>query len=705
MRQAPYCLHITYLAALFVLNALAQSDTEESALLDFAYQLDNFQDLVSSPHWHGWGKDTNVLCPSRQITTYREQLCEPSYPGSIDPNGQSWTGITCTPDGKVLCLSLPGWGLQGNTSALEQLQSLSSLQHVNLANNSLTGTLPASLSAIFRTHNHGAFPTISVVHLSNNSITGTLPSQWGEPRSGWGITLERMYLDNNQLTGNLPQLWSDSNSLSSLERLDLFNNQLTGPVEWDARHLPKLGTLVLSPGNAFCGNVPRTLEGVVRSVVGVQDGQEPQLKVTHFLKPCPNHMMGSTGVSEYAFVTGLVPAVVVIFVAAALLVLRLSTCRRNQKAQFITNGWSSNTIISASHVHRGTTDDLSGISAKPQNSLSASNILDSCTTCQLTSTSAPPTTGHTTHTEFCTALGTFGTEHCRCLLSLSQLQAEGTFRLIPAPLWQEVAIPADRVCIAQTSAGQDWMLGQGSYSKVFKGAMDGVHDVAVKVFSAPSSAHDMEVLHTEIAVLRSCNSSNIVQFHGVCSKQDNVWVVMELLEQGSLYNSLERSKRRCMWYHRGASIALDIAKGVYYLHSHNIMHLDLKSPNILLAADYSAKIADVGLSRIFTTQSMPVAMEVGTFHWMAPELLSVGKCTEKADIFSFGVVLYEILTGARPIRGRMKSVKVPRHCPLPIFHLMNRCLSEQPEERPSAADLVQIIAANLPQKSELARRQ
>lgn len=86
--------------------------------------------------------------------------------------------------------------------------------------------------------------------------------------------------------------------------------------------------------------------------------------------------------------------------------------------------------------------------------------------------------------------------------------------------------------------------------QVFKGAMDGVHDVAVKVFSAPSSAHDMEVLHTEIAVLRSCNSSNIVQFHGVCSKQDNVWVVMELLEQGSLYNSLERSKRRCMWYHR-----------------------------------------------------------------------------------------------------------------------------------------------------------
>ncbi|KAL0042304.1 hypothetical protein WJX77_008678 [Trebouxia sp. C0004] len=63
---------------------------------------------------------------------------------------------------------------------------------------------------------------------------------------------------------------------------------------------------------------------------------------------------------------------------------------------------------------------------------------------------------------------------------------------------------------------------------------------------------------------------------------------------------------------------------------------------------------------------------------MAPELMSVGNYTEKPDIFSFGVVLYEILTGERPIRGRMKAVKVPCHCPLAIFHLMNRWVSEHP---------------------------
>ena len=175
-------------------------------------------------------------------------------------------------------------------------------------------------------------PPSALSNLSNNSFSGTLPSEWGKPYTGWGPTLERLYLDNNQLTGELPQLWSNSNSLWSLERVDLFNNQLTGPVDWDARHLPKLGKLVLSPGecaefhflyplfshhpaampysrslgdmlntdiagNEFCGNVPHTLEGVVRRIVGVQDGQQLHLKVTHFLKPCPGYMLGSTGIS------------------------------------------------------------------------------------------------------------------------------------------------------------------------------------------------------------------------------------------------------------------------------------------------------------------------------------------------------------------------------------------------------------------------
>ena len=86
-----------------------------------------------------------------------------------------------------------------------------------------------------------------------------------------------------------------------------------------------------------------------------------------------------------------------------------------------------------------------------------------------------------------------------------------------------------------------------------------------------------------------------------------------------------------MFAYRGASIALDIAKGIYYLHSHNIMHLDLKSPNILLAADYSAKLADVGLSRIFTTQSMPVAMVSNPANGYSMTTVHTARCSIYCD--------------------------------------------------------------------------
>ncbi len=121
--------------------------------------------------------------------------------------------------------------------------------------------------------------------------------------------------------------------------------------------------------------------------------------------------------------------------------------------------------------------------------------------------------------------------------------------------------------------------------QVFKGAMDGVHDVAVKVFAAPSSDRDMEVLHTEIAVLRSCNSRNIVQFYGVCFKQDNIWVVMELMEQGSLYNALEKSKRRCLWYHRcpsAGSLVVPVTPS-YYTHTTHTSTTPYGSSTMLLA--------------------------------------------------------------------------------------------------------------------------
>ncbi len=91
---------------------------------------------------------------------------------------------------------------------------------------------------------------------------------------------------------------------------------------------------------------------------------------------------------------------------------------------------------------------------------------------------------------------------------------------------------------------------QERVSQVFKGIKDGVHDVAIKLFKSVTTARDLELLQTEIAVLRSCNNRNIVHFYGVSFKGSDAWLVMELLEKGNLYNALAYGKGLCTWYNR-----------------------------------------------------------------------------------------------------------------------------------------------------------
>ena len=103
------------------------------------------QAVAKQKGWRGWGTDNNTLCPSSQISTTQELRCEPEYLLGIDHASQSWTGVTCTPDGFVVCVSLSGWGLTGNVSALVELGPLKQMQFLNLANNSLTGKLHTAI--------------------------------------------------------------------------------------------------------------------------------------------------------------------------------------------------------------------------------------------------------------------------------------------------------------------------------------------------------------------------------------------------------------------------------------------------------------------------------------------------------------------------------------------------------------------------------
>ena len=105
------------------------------------------QEVYSNNHWQGWGKDTNAMCPSTQVASTDELVCEASYPDAVDPLNMSWTGVVCTPAGTVLCLSLLGFGLNGNVAILDLLGPMNDITSLDLTSNHLTGiTLTPALS-------------------------------------------------------------------------------------------------------------------------------------------------------------------------------------------------------------------------------------------------------------------------------------------------------------------------------------------------------------------------------------------------------------------------------------------------------------------------------------------------------------------------------------------------------------------------------
>ena len=143
----------------------------------------------------------------------------------------------------------------------------------------------------------------------------------------------------------------------------------------------------------------------------------------------------------------------------------------------------------------------------------------------------------------------------------------------------------------------------------------------------------------ELNLMRQLSHPNITKVLGACTKQDGTMLmVTELLRRGNLYSVLhvDRRKLKLSWL---VKLASEMASGMGYLHGRRIIHRDLKSLNLLLGDDWNMKITDFGLSRVSTANSQSVMTgQVGTCHWMAPELIRGDQYTEKVDVYSFGMV-------------------------------------------------------------------
>ncbi|GAB2246897.1 hypothetical protein Droror1_Dr00006779 [Drosera rotundifolia] len=258
-------------------------------------------------------------------------------------------------------------------------------------------------------------------------------------------------------------------------------------------------------------------------------------------------------------------------------------------------------------------------------------------------------------------------------------------------------------------------LGSGTYGSVYHGKWKG-SDVAIKrikssCFTGRPSERERLIADfwKEALILSSLHHPNVVSFYGVVrdGPDGSLATVTEFMVNGSLKQYL-RKKDRTIDRRKRLLLAMDAAFGMEYLHGKNIVHFDLKCENLLVNMRDPhrpvCKIGDLGLSKV-KQQTLVSGGVRGTLPWMAPELLG-GKSnmvTEKIDVYSFGIVMWELLTGDEPyadmycaavIGGIVNNTlrpEIPTWCDPEWRSLMESCWSSEPGERPSFSDISQRL--------------
>jgi WD40 repeat protein len=243
-------------------------------------------------------------------------------------------------------------------------------------------------------------------------------------------------------------------------------------------------------------------------------------------------------------------------------------------------------------------------------------------------------------------------------------------------------------------------LGRGSFGIVYKGEYQ-FGQVAIKTLLHQELKESLiEDFKKEASIMASLRSPFIVSLYGICLEKPHYSIVMEYMANGSLSNFIQ-SEKPIEWKIR-YQIGIDVGGGLAYLHNHEMVHCDLKSLNILLDVNYRARISDFGLSKVKLDTSFST-VSGGSTRWMAPELFEEGaKSTKAADVFAYGVVLWELGSRKFPFATtrneavpmlvcRGKREEITKDTPPSMAKLIAKCWDGRAEIRPPMDEAVKTL--------------
>ncbi|XP_078182543.1 serine/threonine-protein kinase STY46-like [Carex rostrata] len=247
----------------------------------------------------------------------------------------------------------------------------------------------------------------------------------------------------------------------------------------------------------------------------------------------------------------------------------------------------------------------------------------------------------------------------------------------------------------------DSKLASGSYGDLFRGTYCS-QDVAIKLLKAEIVSPDMlREFAQEIYIMRKVRHKNVVQFIGACTKPPILCIVTEFMNGGSVFD-LIHNYGGIFELPAVVRISIDVSKGMDYLHQCDIIHRDLKSANLLMDEKEVVKVADFGVSRVRDHSGVMTA-ETGTYRWMAPEIIEHKPYDHKADVFSFGIVLWELLVGKlpyedlTPLQAAVAVVQKGLRPTIPdgihpkLIELLDKCWQSDPSLRPNFSEILDIL--------------
>ncbi|XP_047071930.1 serine/threonine-protein kinase EDR1-like isoform X1 [Lolium rigidum] len=250
----------------------------------------------------------------------------------------------------------------------------------------------------------------------------------------------------------------------------------------------------------------------------------------------------------------------------------------------------------------------------------------------------------------------------------------------------------------------DERIGIGSYGEVYHADWNGT-EVAVKKFLDQEFYGDaLDEFRCEVRIMRRLRHPNIVLFMGAVTRPPHLSIVSEYLPRGSLYQIIHRPNCQ-IDEKRRIKMALDVARGMNCLHTSvpTIVHRDLKSPNLLVDDNWTVKVCDFGLSRLKHSTFLSSKSTAGTPEWMAPEVLRNEQSNEKCDIYSFGVILWELATLRNPWHGmnqmqvvgavgfQDRRLDIPKEVDPIVASIIRDCWQKDPNLRPSFIQLTSYL--------------